>query len=107
MKYLIIISAYFGIYQLGYCQCGGTIVLSSRADVDNFSVNYPNCTNLTGGLHISGPDITNLNGLNVLTAVSGNQLLIQENQKLIFENSYLSPAAGGSKNVVALYFVFS
>jgi len=60
-----------------------TLVLSSQSEVDNFSINYPNCIEISGNLTIEGNDITSLVGLNSLTRVGG-VLLIQENN--ILEN---------------------
>lgn len=53
-----------------------TIRLSSQADVDEF-----NCATVDGKLVIAGANITNLNGLSELTAVSGG-LVIRDNPKL-------------------------
>jgi hypothetical protein len=47
------------------------ITFSTQAQIDNFQVNYPNCTEIEGNVKIWGNDITNLNGLNVLTFIGG------------------------------------
>lgn len=48
------------------------ITFSSQSEIDNFQVNYPGCTSIMGGVvTISGSDITNLNGLSVLTSIVG------------------------------------
>ena len=46
--------------------CAGDITLSSQAEVDAF-----NCAEVTGTLTISGTDITNLDGLYMLTKIGG------------------------------------
>ena len=51
------------------------IHFTSQAQIDNFQVNYPNCTEILGSVWLEGDpptDITNLNGLNVLTSLGGN-----------------------------------
>ena len=48
------------------------ITFTTQAEIDNFQTNYPNCTEIEGDVEIKGDDITNLNGLNVLTAFGGN-----------------------------------
>ncbi|MDC8000633.1 T9SS type A sorting domain-containing protein [Aequorivita todarodis] len=50
----------------------GPIVLSTQADIDNFAINYPGCTQLTDNLTISGSTIENLNGLNSITSIDGD-----------------------------------
>jgi len=48
------------------------ILFSSQATIDNFQVNYPNCTEIEGVVTINGEDISNLNGLNVVTYIGGD-----------------------------------
>ena len=47
------------------------ITFSSQEQIDNFQANYPDCTQIEGGVLIEGNDITNLEGLDVLEAVDG------------------------------------
>jgi len=47
------------------------ITFSSQQQIDNFQASYPGCTKIEGSATISGGDIVNLSGLNVLTAVEG------------------------------------
>ncbi len=61
---------------------GETLTLSSQIEIDEFPINYPNCTIIDGHLTIEGTDITNLNGLSVLTEISGT-LRILNNEALI------------------------
>lgn len=62
------------------------ITFLTQAQVDNFSSTHPGCTVIEGEVNIgivagSGTNITNLNGLSVLTAIGGN-LNIQYNPML-------------------------
>lgn len=48
------------------------ISFNSQQDIDNFQTNYPGCTEIEGWVMIWGEDdVTNLNGLNVLTSIGG------------------------------------
>jgi hypothetical protein len=47
------------------------ITFTTQAQIDSFQVNYPNCTEIEGDVIISGNDITNLNGLLVLSSIGG------------------------------------
>jgi len=47
------------------------ITFSSQQQIDNFQTNYPNCTEIGGDMIIEGNDITNLDGLSVLTTIGG------------------------------------
>ena len=47
------------------------ITFTTQEQIDNFQVNYPGCTEIEGDVIISGEDITNLEGLNVVTDVGG------------------------------------
>lgn len=47
------------------------ITFSTQEQIDNFQTNYPGCTEIGGGVLIQGNDITNLDGLDVITSISG------------------------------------
>ncbi len=47
------------------------ITFETQADIDNFQTDYPNCTEIEGNVQIEGDEITNLNGLSVLTNIGG------------------------------------
>ncbi len=47
------------------------ITFSNQTEIDNFQTNNPNCTEIEGDVMVSGEDIKNLNGLNVLTSING------------------------------------
>lgn len=53
------------------CLSDGT-TFDSQEEIDNFPVNYPGCAEIGGTVYISGPDITNLNGLNEVTSIDGS-----------------------------------
>ncbi len=57
------------------------ITFTTQAEIDNFQINYPNCTEIEGDVEIGGDDITNLNGLNALTSIGGG-LKIRGNNTL-------------------------
>lgn len=46
------------------------ISFNTQASIDNFSTNYPGCTEIGGFVSISGANITNLNGLSNLKSVN-------------------------------------
>jgi hypothetical protein len=48
------------------------ITFSTQEQIDNFQINYPNCTEVIGYLLVQGDEITNLDGLDVITAVYDN-----------------------------------
>nr|NQU88899.1 hypothetical protein [Bacteroidota bacterium] len=61
------------------------ITFTTQSEIDNFQINYPNCTEIEGDVGIGewpGSDITNLNGLSVLTSIGGD-LHIQQNPLLM------------------------
>ena len=45
------------------------ITFTTQEEIDNFQSNYPGCNEIEGDVEINGDDITNLNGLNVLTSM--------------------------------------
>lgn len=53
------------------CLPYGVYYLTTQADINSFQTFYPGCTDLHGGITINGDDITNLDGLNVITSVTG------------------------------------
>ena len=57
----------------GFGQCPTTLLtLTTQAEVDNFAVDYPNCTFLDVQIRIEGPDIVNLNGFSGVTGSGPN-----------------------------------
>jgi hypothetical protein len=57
------------------------ITFTTQAQIDSFQVNYPGCMEIEGDVYISNSNITNLNGLNVLSSIGGN-LAIDSNDLL-------------------------
>ncbi|MFC2102463.1 T9SS type A sorting domain-containing protein [Bacteroidota bacterium] len=45
---------------------------TSQEQIDDFSTNYPNCTEIDGSIEIVGDDITNLYGLNQIISITKN-----------------------------------
>jgi hypothetical protein len=48
------------------------IIFETQAQIDSFQTNYPGCTEIEGNVTISGSNITNLNGLNMIIAIGQN-----------------------------------
>lgn len=66
-----------------FAQCpNGGISLESQADIDNFKINYPNCSNLNDYLVIRGDDITDLSSLDGILSIGGD-LSISQNPNLV------------------------
>jgi hypothetical protein len=60
------------------------ITFVTQAQIDSFQINYPNCTQILGGVSVGGDNpsfIANLNGLDVLKSIGGS-LVIANNQIL-------------------------
>jgi hypothetical protein len=74
MKNLIILS--FALFALSSATAQNClpegITFETQVEIDNFQTSYPGCTEIEGNVTINGDDITNLNGLNVLTSVGGS-----------------------------------
>ena len=87
---------------MAVAQCGaGGITFSSQADIDNFTVNHPGCTQILGRVIISGNDITNLAGLAALTS-AGEHVFIKNNPVLT-DLSGLSNLAAISGYLIVQY----
>ena len=69
------------------CLPYGDYYFFNQSEIDNFQTNYPGCTEIEGDVEISGDNITNLNGLNVLTAIAG-ELIIEDNSSLVDLNGF-------------------
>ncbi len=67
------------------------IVFSTQAQIDSFQFNYPGCTEIMGDVYISGDDITNLNGLDVLTSIWGS---LNIGSMWVYSNPLLSNLTG-------------
>ena len=47
------------------------ITFTTQEQIDNFQANYPGCTEIMGTVLIEGNNITNLDGLEVITTIAG------------------------------------
>ncbi|MEK7253468.1 MAG: T9SS type A sorting domain-containing protein [Bacteroidota bacterium] len=59
------------------------INFSTQDQVDNFQANHPGCSNILGDVAITGNQITNLTGLNVLTSIGGDLRITFEGASLL------------------------
>lgn len=53
----------------------GNVSFNSQAALDQFLLDYPNCTEISGNLFVSGATITNLSPLQNITSITGNLTL--------------------------------
>ena len=79
MKYKILLIASF-LYQLTiFSQCpSGSVTFYNQAQIDNFLVQYPNCTEITGDIIIDGDassHVTNLSPLQNITTIQGSFIM--------------------------------
>lgn len=83
MKKLFLLLITFVIPSFSFSQgcLPGGISFTTQEQINNFQTDYPGCTVIEGDVAIDGPDISNLNGLNVLTSLEGN-LSIYDNYQL-------------------------
>lgn len=72
--YILLVALFtFNVTNAQSCLPQG-ITFSNQAQIDNFQTNYSNCTQIEGDVFIGnyyGCNITNLNGLSVLTSIGG------------------------------------
>jgi subtilisin family serine protease len=89
------------------CLPYGNYYVLSQAEVDNFQIFYPGCTQLQGKVVISGSDITNLNGLSNITSV-GEDLIIYDNELLTSFSGLdgLQSIGGGLKIGIPAYMEY-
>lgn len=103
---LSLVFAISQIFLFAQCPPGDLLIFSSQAQVDDFAISYPNCTELNADVVITG-GIINLYGLNNLTSIGGNLQFLY--------NSALSNAIGlenlteigGSFSLIENYFMVS
>jgi hypothetical protein len=72
--FLVLALVFKNIFAQG-CLPNG-IVFTSQQQIDNFNTNYPGCTVIQGDVRVQGANITNLNGLNVLTSIQGGMFIV-------------------------------
>jgi hypothetical protein len=79
------------------------IEIYSQQDIDNFQINYPGCTEIEGYVLIVGNNITNLAGLNVVTAIDGYlQIYNNENLTSLTDLENLTSVGGLDLNSLAI-----
>ncbi len=61
------------------CLPYGNYFFRTQLDIDNFEINYPDCIELEGNVKIGDGDITNLNGLNLISSIGGDLDIGNEN----------------------------
>lgn len=66
------------------------VTFSSQGEIDDFHLNNPDCRVIKGDVIISGVDITNLDGIHVLTYINGS---------LKIENNNLLTSLSGLENI--------
>ena len=73
-KLILILSTIISFQFSGYSQgcLPEGITFTTQEQIDNFQVNYPGCTEIEGDVVITGIDITDLEGLNVVNEVWGD-----------------------------------
>ncbi|MFO7615360.1 MAG: leucine-rich repeat protein [Bacteroidales bacterium] len=61
-------------YECGGMPClpNGNYYFSSQSDIDNFQSAFPDCTELQGIVYISGNNITDLSGLDIIYSIGGS-----------------------------------
>ena len=77
-KTILIFLLTFVIFEYTYPQCPDYLIFTNQDQIDNFPVDYPNCSELDGYLIIGGENITNLDGLITLTSI-GDYVSIHNN----------------------------
>ena len=79
MKNLLLIIFVVAITWCAKAQtCGvGGLTFASQADIDNFTTDYPGCTQILGDLLVTGDGITNLNGFSGVTSIDGSLQIFQ------------------------------
>jgi hypothetical protein len=82
------------------------ITFTTQQQIDNFQTNYPGCTEIEGYVIISGNDITNLDGLSVLTSI-GSGLSIHTNALTSFTGLNNLTSIGGDLGIEENYALTS
>ncbi len=76
------------------------IMFYSQESIDNFQTNYPNCTEIEGNVWIAFENITNVDGLSVLTSIGGHlELWNYENDTSLNLSGFINlTSIGGDLN---------
>jgi hypothetical protein len=70
-KSLLLLGLLVSSQSFGQCP-EGNVSFTTQAQVSQFLIDYPNCTEIQGNLNISGNNITSLSPLSNLTSISGS-----------------------------------
>ncbi len=93
-QFLLFLPFLFSFYTvIGQCP-ESSLTLTSQAEIDAFTTNYPDCTELLNALIISGSDIENLEGLSNIASVHSVPNGNVENGIEISDNPNLTSLSG-------------
>ena len=99
MRRIIPLALCLFISSLSFSQCpAGNITLSTQAEVDDFVLTYPGCTELLGNLIIEGNSINNFKGLSGITQIAGS-LRVLNTQILDFMGLQFLETVGGEFDI--------
>lgn len=78
-----------------YAQCpSGNLIFVNQTDVDNFIINYPNCSEINGNMTINGISITDLSALNQIESINGDFTISGTNVSLSLNLNNLNTVQG-------------
>jgi len=97
---LIILTLFIGFNVSSQSCLPEGITFTTQEQIDNFQTNYPGCTEIEGDVTISGNNILNLNGLNVLVSVGSNVWVFGNGNLKNFTGLYSLKSVGGSLNIL-------
>jgi hypothetical protein len=87
------------------------IEFTTQAQIDSFQVNYPGCSEIEGNVTIQADEIVNLNGLSVVTSISGDLIIEPYNWSNNLLNSLNGleslTSVGGSLEIMATTNLYS
>ena len=99
MNRIVLLAGLLLTSMVNYGQCPNSpITLSTQAEVDDFVLTYPNCTELLDNLVIEGASINNFKGLGGITEISGS-LRVRDTQILNFMGLESLETVGGEFDV--------
>jgi len=94
----------FTLNYMAFAQCpSGDIAFESQEDINDFAINYPNCSDIQGNIYIGrdcvendyDSNISDLNPLNQITSIGGNlQIGCIQCDPLWYDNSQLISLSG-------------
>ena len=76
------------------------IVFSSQIEIDSFQNDFSNCFEIAGDVLIEGNDISNLDGLSVLTIINGNLKIMNNPQLNNIYGLYNLSVIGGDLSII-------